>query len=110
MGLIQLKTSTIPVYQQGMQMALQFQGTPLGQVALDNLQAMAFLEKRLYEQFDIRNIGEVVPTIPKDPVQAISDPLAALQLLPGGGQGLGGPPQAPPMGEAAGPPGAGGAI
>jgi hypothetical protein len=108
MGLIQLKQQTGPWYSQLMQMALQFQGTPIGQVALDNLQGMAFLEKRLFEQFDIRNLAEVVPTIPKDPVQSITDPLAALQLLPGGLGGAPGAEGAPGMAPAGGPPGAGG--
>lgn len=108
MGLIQLKQQVGPWYTQLMQMALQFQGTPLGQVALDNLQGMAYLEKRLLEQFDIRNITEVVPSIPKDPVQSITDPLAALPLLPGGMPGAGGGAGAPPMEAGGPPPGAGG--
>ena len=109
MGLIQLKQQVGPWYTQLMQMALQFQGTPLGQVALDNLQGMAYLEKRLLEQFDVRNITEVVPQIPKDPVQAITDPLAALQLLPGGGPAAGGLASASGVEAPAGPAGAGGA-
>lgn len=110
MGLIQLKQQTGPWYVQLMQMAIQMWGTPIGQVALDNLQGMAFLEKRLFEQFDIRSLSEVVPTIPKDPVQAIGDPAAAVQLLPGGGQGFGGPPGAPPMEAPGAPAGAGSPV
>jgi hypothetical protein len=99
-----------PWYSQMMQMALQFQGTPLGQVALDNLQGMAFLEKRLYEQYDMRNLNDLVPTIPKDPVQAITDPTAALQLLPPGGGGAPGAAGAQGMEAPAGPAGAGGPV
>jgi hypothetical protein len=109
-GLLQLKLQLMPGYVQFMQMATQMWGTPIGQVALDNLQGIAYLEKRLYEQFDIRNLNELVPQVPKDPVQAIGDPTAALQLLPGGGQELGGPPGAAPMEAPAGPPGAGGPV
>ena len=110
MGLIQLKTANAPLYVQMMQMAMQAWGTPIGQVALDNLQGLAFLEKRLMEQFDIRNINEVVPTIPKDPVQAIQDPGAALQFLPGAGGGAQGAPPSPGMEAPAGAAGAGGPV
>jgi hypothetical protein len=109
-GLMQMKQQNGPWYSQMMQMALQFQGTPLGQVALDNLQGMAFLEKRLYEQYDMRNLNDLVPTIPKDPVQAITDPTAALQLLPPGGGGAPGAAGAQGMEAPAGPAGAGGPV
>jgi hypothetical protein len=110
MGLIQLKTQNAPIYAQMMQMALQTWGTPVGQVILDNLQGMAFLEKRLYEQFDMRNLNELVPTIPKDPVQAIQDPGAALQFLPPGSGGAQGAPEASGMAPSAGPVGAGSPV
>jgi hypothetical protein len=110
MGLMQLKQQNGPWYSQMMQMALQYWGTPLGQIALDNLQGMAFLEKRLFEQFDIKNLSEVVPEIPKDPVQGITDPLAALQLLPPGSGGASGSQGAPGMEAPAGPAGAGSPV
>jgi hypothetical protein len=97
MGLIQLQMSAAPAFIQQMQMATQMWGTPVGQVALDMCQGMAFTFKRLMEQFDVRNLSEVVPTIPKDPVQAIQDPLAALQLLPPGSGGASGAPASPGM-------------
>jgi hypothetical protein len=109
MGLLQLQQGAAMPMIQTLQMATQFWGTPVGQVALDMCQGMSSTLKRLYEQFDIRNLNDVVPTVPKDPVQAIGDPLAALQLLPGGGQGLGGAPGAPPMEGPPAPAGAGSA-
>jgi hypothetical protein len=107
MGLLQLQMQAAPAFIQQMQLATQMWGTPVGQVALDMSQGMAYTLKRLMETFDIRNLNEVVPVIPKDPVQSITDPTAALQLLP---PGSGQPPGAPPAGgmEApAGPMGAG---
>ena len=109
MGLLQLQMQASPAMIQTMQIAMQMWGTPIGQVALDMCQGMRDSIKRLYEQFDVRNLNDVVPKVPQDPVQAITDPLAALQLLPGGGgqaQGAPGPSgMAPPTGA----PGAGGA-
>jgi hypothetical protein len=108
-GLLQIQMQTAPVFLQLMMQAIQFQGTPIGQIALDSAQGMAFTQKRLMEQFDIRNLSEVVPTIPKDPVGAITDPQAALQLLSGGGGAAQGSPPAPGMEAPAGPVGAGSA-
>jgi hypothetical protein len=109
MGLLQLQMQTAPAFIQLVMQAMQFQGTPIGQVALDSAQGMAFTLKRLLEQFDIRNLNEVVPTIPKDPVQAITDPTAALQLLPSGSGAAAGAPDPSGMGGVPGPAGAGGA-
>jgi hypothetical protein len=108
MGLIQLQMQTAPALTQLLMQAMQAWGTPVGQVALDSAQGMAYTLKRLYEQFDIRNLNEVVPSIPKDPVQAIGDPLAALQFLPPGSGAPQGPAGAQGMAPPGGPPGAGG--
>lgn len=109
MGLLQLQQQTGPQMVQMMQIAMQMWGTPIGQVALDMCQGMRDSLKRLYEQFDVRNLNDVVPKVPQDPVQAITDPLAALQLLPGGGGAPQGAPGAAGMEASAGPAGAGGA-
>jgi hypothetical protein len=109
MGLIQLQMQTAPVMTQLIMQAMQAWGTPVGQVALDSAQGLAFTMKRLFEQFDIRNLNEVVPTIPKDPVQAIGDPQAALQFLPPGSGAPQGAPGAQGMGAPPSPAGAGGA-
>ena len=107
MGLLQLQMQMAPAMIQTMQLATQFWGTPIGQVALDMCQGMRDSVKRLYEQFDVRNLNDVVPTVPKDPVQAINDPLAALQLLPGGGLPAQGAQGATGMEAPPGPAGAG---
>ena len=107
MGVIQLQGQMAPQFIQTMQLATQMWGTPVGQVALDMCQGMAYATRRLYEAFDIRPLNDVVPKIPKDPVQAITDPLAALPLLPEGSGAPGGAPGQPQLGAPAGPPGAG---
>jgi hypothetical protein len=93
-----------------MMQAIQMQGTPIGQVALDSAQGMAFTLKRLLEQYDIRNLSEVVPTIPKDPLGATTDPTALFQLLPGGGGAAQGAPEQSGMGAPAEPFGAGSPV
>ena len=108
MGLLQLQMQTAPALTQLIMQATQMWGTPVGQVALDSAQGIAYTMKRLFEQFDIRDLNEVVPTLPKDPVQAIGDPLAALQLLPSGGGAPQGPAGAAGMGALPGAAGEGG--
>jgi hypothetical protein len=108
MGLIQLQMQTAPALTQLIMQAIQAWGTPVGQVALDSAQGIAYTMKRLFEQFDIRDLNEVVPQLPKDPVQAIGDPLAALQFLPPGGGAPQGAAGGGGMGALSGPPGAGG--
>lgn len=108
MGLLQLQMQVAPAMTQLITQAMQAWGTPVGQVALDSAQGLAYTLKRLFEQFDIRNLNDVVPTIPKDPVQAIGDPGAALQFLPPGSGPPQAPPGAPPMGGPGGAAGAGG--
>jgi len=107
MGLLQLQMQVAPAMTQLIMQAIQAWGTPVGQVALDSAQGLAYTMKRLFEQFDIRNLNELVPTLPKDPVQAIGDPLAALQFLPPGSGMPQGAPGAPPMGGTPSPMGAG---
>jgi hypothetical protein len=109
MGLLQLQMQIAPAMTQLIMQAIQAWGTPVGQVALDSAQGLAFTMKRLFEQFDIRNLNEVVPKLPKDPVQAIGDPLAALQFLPPGSGAPQGAPEPSGMGASAGFAGAGGA-
>jgi hypothetical protein len=110
MGLLQLQMQTAPAFIQLMMQAIQMQGTPIGQVALDSAQGMAFTLKRLLEQYDIRNLSEVVPTIPKDPLGATTDPTALFQLLPGGGGSPPGAPEQSGMGAPAEPFGAGSPV
>jgi hypothetical protein len=109
MGLLQLQMQVAPAMTQLIMQAIQAWGTPVGQVALDSAQGLAYTMKRLFEQFDIRDLNEVVPTLPKDPVQAIGDPLAALQFLPPGGGAPQGAAGGAGMGAPPGPAGAGGA-
>lgn len=109
MGLLQLQMQVAPAMTQLIMQAIQAWGTPVGQVALDSAQGLAYTMKRLFEQFDIRNLNEVVPTLPKDPIQAIGDPLAALQFLPPGSGAPQGAPGAAGMGASPGFAGAGSA-
>ncbi len=109
MGLLQMQMQIAPALSQLIMQAMQAWGTPVGQVALDSAQGIAFTLKRLYEQFDMRNLNELVPTIPKDPVQSIADPLAALQFLPPGSGAPQGAQGASPLGSDAGFAGAGSA-
>jgi hypothetical protein len=108
MGLLQLQMQVAPALTQLIMQSIQAWGTPVGQVALDSAQGIAYTLKRLFEQFDIRDLNEVVPQLPKDPVQAIGDPLAALQFLPPGGGAPQGAPGGGGMDALSGAPGAGG--
>lgn len=107
MGLLQLYMQAAPAFLSLMQAAIQMSGTPIGTVALDSAQGMAFILKRLMEYNDIRNLNEVVPQIPKDPLGA-SDPTALMGLLGGSGGTSQGAQGAPGMEAPSGPPGAGG--
>lgn len=96
MGLLQLYMQAAPSFLSLMQAAIQMAGTPIGTVALDSAQGMAFILKRLMEYNDIRNLTEVVPQIPKDPLGA-SDPTALMGLFGGAGGAPQGAPGAPGM-------------
>lgn len=110
MALLQLQGQVAPQVVQLLTMAMQAQGTPVGQAALDGAQGMAHLLKKLYEQSDIRNVNELVPTIPKDAEFLAAPPGGgpALQLLGGGGGAPPGAPGASGVEALRGAPGAGG--
>lgn len=116
MGLVQLQTQVSQPIIQLLTQAMQAMGTPVGQAALDMAQGLAFLQKRLLEQSDIRNTDELVPTIPKDPGQVTGPlggpfgPAPAFPMLPGGGGQVGGTPGAAGMGALQGAAGAGGPV
>lgn len=61
MGLLQLAGQLTPQFLQLAQVAVQAQGTPIGQVALESAQGLTELYKRLLEQFDIRNPEAMLP-------------------------------------------------
>lgn len=84
LALLQLYAQLGPQFLQLAQMATQFAGTPIGQVATDLFKGGAEFLYRTLEQFDVRNLDEVVPN-----VQAL---LAAQSAIAGGGpvQPLGG--------------------
>lgn len=76
------------------QVATQFQGTPIAQMAADGIVAQLRLGKRLLEQYDIPNIDEIIP----DP------PAQAQQALPAGPQGGAVPAGPQPAGSGLAPP------
>lgn len=61
MGLLQLAGQLTPQFLQLAQVAVQAQGSPIGQVALESAQGLTELYKRLLEQFDIRNPEAMLP-------------------------------------------------
>jgi hypothetical protein len=61
MGLLQLAGQLTPQFLQLAQVAVQAQGSPIGQVALESAQGLTELYKRLLEQFDVRNPEVMLP-------------------------------------------------
>lgn len=61
LALLQLSTQVGPQFIQLVQIAMQAQGTPLGDVALNVAQGMNELYRRTLEQFDVRNVEDILP-------------------------------------------------
>jgi len=97
-NLLALQGQTAQQYVQLGQLAMQAQGTPLGMLAIQLMQGINEIQKRLYEQHDIRNPETMVPD------------MAALQApppQPGPNQLSPGPQGSPAMAGMAGPNGPG---
>lgn len=108
MALIQLQTQISEPIMGLMTQAMQAQGTPLGQAALDLVQGMVYLQKRAFEQSDIRNVNELVPQVPQDPLPGQGGGGPPVPMFPGGGPAPPGAPGQPPLEALSGAPGAGG--
>jgi hypothetical protein len=61
LSLLQLATQVAPQFIQLVQVAMQSAGTPLSDVALRSALGLQELYKRVLEQYDVRNIEEVLP-------------------------------------------------
>ena len=84
------------------QVAMQFQGTPLAYVAQHSIGALLELGKRLLEQYDIKNIDQIIPTAPgpgsPGATMAPTPGGQTSQAIPPGSQpGSGGFPPLPPL-------------
>lgn len=88
MGLLQLISQQAPAILQFVQVAQTAGGSPVGQVALELVQGIVELDKRLLEQFDIRNPEQILP----ESVAAQGQP---------GGQGQAAGPLYGPIGQPA---------
>ena len=88
-------------------MALQTMGSPVAATANQAANGLLELTTRLLEQYDIRNIEDIIPPAPK---AGAATALGAAPAVFGGGSGGGapaGPPGAPGMGGVSGPAGPG---
>lgn len=105
-ALLQLTTGVAQQVIQLQTLAIQSAGTPIAQTAILAANGIIELTKRLMEQYDVRNIEDIIP-----PATAVAAPGPALAPPPAGGDGSGGgaPAGAPAepgmgnMGGAAGP-------
>lgn len=79
LSLLQLAGQIGPQFIQLMQVAQQTQGTPIAEVALNVARGLQEQYKRTLEQFDVRNIEEILP---------LSEQLAANAAMPMGGGGM----------------------
>jgi len=61
LALLQLAGQVTPQFLQLMQVAMQAAGTPLGSVALQAARGLQELYKRVLEQYDVRNVEDVLP-------------------------------------------------
>lgn len=61
LSLLQLAGQIGPQFIQLIQVATQAQGTPVGEVALNVARGMQEMYKRTLEQFDVRNLDDVLP-------------------------------------------------
>lgn len=98
LALMQVAGQTTQQLVQLAQVATQFKGTPIAQMATDGIVAQLRLGKRLLEQYDIPNIDEIIPDPPAQQVQAQAPGLPAGPAgLPAGLNGAGGglPPGTP---------------
>lgn len=83
------------------QVATQFAGTPLGDTAQQTINGILKLAVRLLEQYDIKNIDEIIPSPPQ--AQGAGRPPGPTSVPPGpnGGSPGGAPPSSDPAGMAA---------
>ena len=85
LALLQLGTQVGPQFIQLIQVAMQAQGTPLGDVALNVAQGMNELYRRTLETFDVRNPEDVLPLADALAAQGAGPADGApAQPLPGG--------------------------
>lgn len=89
MALLQLAGGLAPQFIQLVGMAMQAQGTPVGEVAMNSAMGLQELYTRLLEQYDIRNADEIAP-IPDSLAQAGQAPGFPGAVPPGADQGGGG--------------------
>lgn len=95
LSLLQLAGQLSPQFIQLMQVAVQAQGSPVGQIALNAVQGMGELYEQLLRQYDIRDTEEInpVPT-PGQQAQAQAQPGQPAPVPPGN---VFGPPGATPL-------------
>ena len=92
LSLLQLAAQVAPQFIQLVQVAMQGQGTPLGQVAMNSALGLQELYKRVLEQYDVRNIEDVLPLADQmgaAPDQGVGAPAGALGAGGGGAPGAG---------------------
>jgi hypothetical protein len=100
LALLQLAGTVGPQFIQLVQVAMQAQGTPLAEVALNAAADMQKLYKRVQEQFDVRDIEPILPAQIEQQMQM----QALMGMMMGGQPGADGAPGgqsggAPPGGD-----------
>lgn len=63
LALLQLAGQVTPQFLQLVQIAVQAQGTPLGEVALNSARGLQELYKRTLETYDVRNVESILPLV-----------------------------------------------
>lgn len=74
LALLQLAGTVYPQVMQLVQVAMQAQGTALGDVALQSARGINELFRKTVEQFDIRNVEDVLPLADVMAAEAAGDP------------------------------------
>lgn len=94
LALMQIAGQTTQQLVQLAQLATQFPGTPIADMAIAGINAQLELGKRLMEQYDIPNVDEIIPPASMAPQSqgAPGQQQAAVPAGPGQGPGGGAPP------------------
>lgn len=79
------------------QIAMQFQGTPLGTLAVSGMGAQIELAKRLLEQYDVTNIDRIIPDPNMGQAEQAGEAGGGAAIPAGPEQGPSGQPPAPPF-------------
>lgn len=88
LALLQLAGQLAPQFIELMSVAMQAQGTPIAEVALNSAMGLQELYTRLLEQYDIRNADEITPLPDNAEAMVAPSPFGVPGAVPGAAPGV----------------------